>query len=121
MIWIFKDRHNPDKNVIIDKESLKHLKLLEETFSDFRHYNSLSAPAQKKLIKEKGASFGKVIFIHTQISYCLGTHNCQEDSSYNYYCNTVKKFLIDVHPMFAMKKYAEYISLIRNDNEKNNN
>lgn len=29
----------------------------------------------------------------------------------------MKKLFVDVHPMFAMKKYAEYIALIRSDNE----
>lgn len=117
MTWIFKDRYNPTKQVTIDGEFPQLLKMLEATFFDFRYHNSLSTSAQKEFISKKGVTFAKVIYIHTQISYCLGTHSCQEDFFYNYYCKTVKKLFIDVHPMFAMKKYAEYIALIRSDNE----
>jgi len=117
MTWTFKDRYNPDRKVIIDQDFPQLLKILEETFLDFKHYNSVSTPAQKELIRKKGIIFAKSIYIHTQISYCLGTHNCQEDHLYNYYCATVKKLLINVHPMFAMKKYADYISFIRNENK----
>ncbi len=117
MTWTFKDRYNPTKQVTIDGEFPQLLKMLEATFFDFRYHNSLSTSAQKEFISKKGVTFAKVIYIHTQISYCLGTHSCQEDFFYNYYCKTVKKLFVDVHPMFAMKKYAEYISLIRSDNE----
>ncbi len=117
MTWTFKDRYNPTRIVTIDGEFPVLLKMLEETFYDFRFQNSLNTSAQKELILKKGVIFAKVIYIHTQISYCLGTHSCQEDFFYNYYCKTVKKHFIDVHPMFAMKKYAELIALIRSDNE----
>lgn len=117
MAWIFKDRYNPTRQVIIDSEFPLLLEMLEETFYDFRYHNSLSVAQQKELVSKSGANFAKVIYIHTQISYCLGTHGCQEDFLYNYYCKTVKKHFIDIHPMFAMKKYAEFLALIRSDNE----
>lgn len=117
MTWTFKDRYNPSRQVTIDGEFPLLLQMLEETFYDFRYHNSLSISAQKEFISKKGVAFAKAIYIHTQISYCLGTHSCQEDFFYSYYCKTVKKHFIDVHPMFAMKKYAEYIALIRSDNE----
>ena len=117
MTWTFKDRYNPTRKITIDAEFPLLLQMLEATFFDFRYHNSLSTSAQKELISKKGVTFAKVIYIHTQISYCLGTHSCQKDFFYNYYCKTVKKLFVDVHPMFAMKKYAEYIALIRSDNE----
>lgn len=117
MSWTFKDRYNPTRQITIDGDFPLILQILEETFYDFRYHNSLSISAQKEFISQKGVTFAKVIYVHTQISYCLGTHSCQEEFFYNYYCKTVKKHFIDVHPMFAMKKYAEYIALIRSDNE----
>ncbi|MFJ4115164.1 hypothetical protein ACIPV9_01880 [Pseudomonas psychrophila] len=117
MAWTFKDRYNPTRQITIDDEIPLLLKRLGETFQDFRYHNSLSTLEQKELILKKGATFAKIIYIHTQVSYCLGTHDCQKDFHYQHYCKVVKKNLINVHPMFALKKYAEYISLIRNDNE----
>lgn len=117
MTWTFKDRYNPNRQITIGDEIPLLLKSLDETFQDFRYHNSLGTSEQKELILKKGVTFAKIIYIHTQISYCLGTHGCQEEFFYQYYCRTVKKHFINVHPMFALKKYAEYISLIRNDNE----
>ena len=117
MSWTFKDRFKPTRLITINDDFPQLLKRLEDTFQAFRDYNSLDAAAQNKLILEKGATFAKVIFIHTQISYCLGTHDCQEDFYYEFYCTTVKKYLIEVHPLFAMKKYAEFIAFIKRENE----
>lgn len=117
MTWTFKDRFNPHRRITIDGEFLTLLIHLEDTFEDFRYYNSLDADAQNQLTNDKGVIFAKVIFIHTQISYCLGTHDCQEDFYYEFYCTTVRKYLVNVHPRFAMKKYAEFISYIQSENE----
>ena len=117
MRWIFKDRFNPKRLIIIDNDFSVLLKKLGETFEDFRNYNSMDSAEQKKLISNQGINFAKTIYIHTQISYCLGTHNCQKEIHYDYYCHTVKKYLIDVHPIFAMKKYAEFVAFIDSEND----
>lgn len=117
MPWTFKDRFKPSRSITINDDFPQLLALLEETFQDFRDYNSLDAVAQTKRVLENGRTFAKVIFIHTQISYCLGTRDCQEDFYYDFYCNTVRKYFIDVHPMFAMKKYAEFIAFIKSETE----
>lgn len=74
MTWTFRDRYNPTKQVTIDGEFPQLLKMLEATFFDFRYHNSLSTSAQKEFISKKGVTFAKVIYIHTQISYCLGSN-----------------------------------------------
>ncbi len=117
MTWTFKDRFNSEKFITVNDDFPRILKLLGETFQDFRHHNCMGRPAQKKLISSRGSGFAKAIYIHTQISYCLGTHDCLEDAEYEHYCTTVKKHFIDVHPLFAMRAYAECISLISSDNE----
>ncbi len=117
MTWTFKDRFNSNNLVIIDDDFPQLLKRLEGTFFDFRTYASLDTTAQNKLIKHEGIIFAKTIYIHTQISYCLGTHDCKEDFYYEFYCNTVKKHFTEIHPMFAMKKYAEFIAFINGENE----
>ena len=117
MTWTFKNRFNPNKLITIDNDIPKVLKKLGETFEDFRTYSSLDTSKQNELILNQGVNFAKAIYIHTQVSYCLGTHNCQTEHIYNYYCTTVKKTLLEVHPIFAMKKYAEFVAFIDSENE----
>lgn len=116
MTWTFKDRFNPTRFITIGDDFPTLLKQLEGTFEAFRDYNSLNAETQKKRLLDEGITFSKMIAIHTKISYCLGTHDCQEDFYYEYYCTVVKKHFIEVHPLFAIKKYAEFIAFIKNQN-----
>lgn len=117
MTWTFKDRYNPTRSITIHSETAELIKNLVKTLPDFRHYCGLNRVDQKKMISDHGIKLAKVIYIHTQINYCSGTHNLLDDLSYNEYCEFIKKNFANIHPLFAIKNYADCISSIRSDSE----
>lgn len=117
MAWVFKDRYKPTRMITVDDDVAERLQRLEDTFQAFRAHNALDVATRKQQLLDEGYEFAKAILMHTKISYCLGTYDCEEDVYFNYYCDAVRKHLINVHPVFAMRKYAEYIAFIRNQNE----
>ncbi|AOA06677.1 hypothetical protein [Pseudomonas sp. TMW 2.1634] len=117
MAWTFKDRYKPNRMITVDDDVAERLKRLEDTFEAFRAHNALDVDARKQQLLDEGYEFARAMLMHTHISYCLGTYDCEEDVYFDYYCETVRKHLINVHPVFAMRKFAEFIAFIKNQNE----
>ena len=118
MAWTFKDRYDSNRKISIDSEFFILLRVLEETLDDFQRHSNLNEKSKTKLISMKGINYAKAIYIHTQISYCLGAFDCNQDLYFDHYREVVRKHFINVHPVFAAKKYAECIALIRSENDK---
>ncbi|MBJ2281100.1 hypothetical protein JFT58_22710 [Pseudomonas sp. MF6767] len=112
MHWTFKDRYQPHLTLNIDYDMPATLKRLGDTFEEFRTYEMLEDSEKDKSPMESFENF-PILAIHTALSSVYTAYNEKHEFDYEAYEKRVRKHLIDVHPAFAAKAFADCICKLR--------
>ncbi|KPX40934.1 hypothetical protein [Pseudomonas ficuserectae] len=111
MHWTFRDRYQPHLSLNVDYDMPDTLKKLGSTVDEFKTYEKLEGREAERFLNES-EHFG-VLIIHIALSsvYAAYDENCIFD--YSAYAERIRKNLIDVHPAFAAKAFADCFCKIR--------
>ncbi|WP_147478595.1 hypothetical protein [Pseudomonas amygdali] len=112
MHWTFKDRYQPHLTLSIDYDMPETLKRLGDTFEEFRAYEMLEESEKDKSPMESFENF-PILAIHTALSGVYTAYTEKHEFDYEAYEKRVRKHLIDVHPAFAAKAFADCICKLR--------
>ena len=114
MHWTFKDRYQPHLTMSIDYDMPATLKRLGDTFEDFKAYEKLEESDRSKSLMESADNF-PILIIHTALSSVYAAYDENYAFDYLAYEQRVRKNLIDVHPAFAAKAFADCVCKLRYD------
>ncbi|MFI3044446.1 hypothetical protein [Pseudomonas coronafaciens] len=111
MHWTFKDRYQPLLTLNVDYDMPSTLARLADTVEEFRHYETLEGQKAERFLKESENFV--LLMIHIALSSVYAVYDENHLFDYSAYAERVRKNLIDVHPVFAAKAFADCFCKIR--------
>ncbi|KFE53999.1 hypothetical protein [Pseudomonas syringae] len=111
MHWTFKDRYQPHLTLSVDYDMPATLKKLGTTIEEFEAYEKLDGREAKRFLEESD-NF-TVLIIHISLSSVYAAYDESYAFDYSAYADRIRKNLIDVHPAFAAKAFADCFCKIR--------
>lgn len=111
MHWTFKDRYQPHLTLNVDYDMPATLKRLGSTIDEFIVYGKLEGREAERFLNES-ENFG-ILIIHIALSSVYAAYDESYAFDYAAYGERIRKNLIDVHPVFAAKAFADCFCKIR--------
>lgn len=111
MHWTFTDRYQPHLTISVDYNMPATLKKLGTTIEEFKAYEKLEGREAKRFLEES-ENF-TVLIIHISLSSVYAVYDERYAFDYSAYAERIRKNLIDVHPAFAAKAFADCFCKIR--------
>lgn len=111
MHWTFTDRYQPNLTISVDYNMPATLKKLGTTIEEFKAYEKLEGRAAEKFLLES-ESF-TILIIHIALSSVYASYDENYVFDYSAYGERIRINLIDVHPAFAAKAFADCFCKIR--------
>ncbi|GFZ59415.1 hypothetical protein PSE10A_19260 [Pseudomonas amygdali pv. eriobotryae] len=111
MAWTFKDRYQPHLTLSVDYDMPPTLKRLGSTIDEFIAYEKLEGEKAKRFLNESD-NF-TILIIHIALSSVYASYDENYSFDYSAYAERIRKNLIDVHPAFAAKAFADCFCKIR--------
>ncbi|RMS11848.1 hypothetical protein ALP72_02250 [Pseudomonas coronafaciens pv. coronafaciens] len=111
MHWTFTDRYQPHLTLSIDYDMPDTLKRLGSTVEEFKAYEKLEGHEAERFLNES-ENFG-ILIIHIALSNVYAVYDENYLFDYSAYAERIRKNLIDLHPAFAAKAFADCFCKIR--------
>ncbi|RMV69962.1 hypothetical protein ALP05_02370 [Pseudomonas caricapapayae] len=111
MYWTFKDRYQPNLTLNVDYDMPATLKLLETTIDEFKAYETLAGEKAERFLN-RSENFA-ILMIHIALSSVYAVYDESYSFDYSAYAERIRINLIDVHPAFAAKAFADCFCKIR--------
>ncbi|KPY98030.1 hypothetical protein ALQ37_200012 [Pseudomonas syringae pv. aptata] len=111
MHWTFKDRYQPHLTLNVDYDMPETLKQLGTTIDEFKAYEKLEGEKAERFLN-RSENF-TILMIHIALSSVYAVYDENYLFDYSAYVERIRKNLIDVHPAFAAKAFADCFCKIR--------